>query len=153
MEIIVSRSRIAGTLPHYVYRALVPAEGVAAERRAIGGTVAAPRVAGRAPCVRIAPLAAPERYLMMSPVERSALAPRIGALGRRIEWLIIRTIFPEMTADSVPIVFEIDHDPGDACVWADIEDLTASFDRLEPDLAILTAFDLGLRQGDGLRAA
>lgn len=26
MEIIVTRSRIAGRLPHYVYRALVPAD-------------------------------------------------------------------------------------------------------------------------------
>ena len=58
-----------------------------------------------------------------------------------------------MTADSVPIVFELDHDPGDACVWIQIADLTAAFDRLEANLDILTAFDLGLRQGDNLRAA
>ena len=31
MDIIVSRSRIAGVLPHYIYRALVPAEGIAVE--------------------------------------------------------------------------------------------------------------------------
>lgn len=37
MEIIVTRSRIAGTLPHYVYRALVPADKVIAERRAMTG--------------------------------------------------------------------------------------------------------------------
>ena len=153
MEIIVSRSRIAGTLPHYVYRALVPAEGIPVERCAIAGTVAAPKIAGGVACVRIAPLIAPRRYLVMNHVERTALASRIGAVGRRIEWLIIRTIFQEMTADSVPIVFQLDHDPGDACVWADIEDLTDIFDLLEPDLTILTAFDLGLRQGDGLRAA
>lgn len=153
MDIIVSRSRIAGRLPHYVYRALVPADGIAAERCAIAGTVTAPKVAGGVACVRIAPLIAPRRYLAMDHVERTTLASRIGAVGRRIEWLIIRSIFAEMTADSVPIVFELDHDPGDACVWADIEDLTDIFDLLEPDLAILTAYDLGLRQGDGLRAA
>ena len=153
MEILVSRSRLAGTPPHYVYRVLVPADGVAAERRAIGGVSAAPGIAGRIACVRMAPLVAPARYLAMSPAERAALAPRIGALGRRIELLIIRSFFPEMTADSVPIVFELDHDPGDACVCVHIADLTDAFDRLEPDLAILTAFDLGLRQGDQLRAA
>src|SRR3546814_16332315 len=90
---------------------------------------------------------------MMSPVERAALAPRIGALSRRIELLIIRSIFPEMTADSVPIVFELDHDPGDACVWIQIADLTAAFDRIEANLDILTAFDLGPRQGHTFHAA
>ena len=84
MDIIVSRSRIAGVLPHYIYRALVPAEGIAVERCAIAGTVTAPRIAGRVACIRIAPLIAPERYLAMHPVERTALASRVGAVGRRV---------------------------------------------------------------------
>lgn len=153
MDIIITRTRLAGTLPHYIYRALVPAGSVAAERRERTGTVAVPAVAGRLPCVRIAPLIAPDRYFLMNCAERTGLASRIGAVGRRIETLIIRTIFPEMTADSVPIAFLLDHDPGDACVWTDIENLAGAFDRLEPDLGIITAFDLGLRQGDGRRAA
>jgi hypothetical protein len=153
MEIIVSRSRIAGVLPHYIYRALVPAEGIAADRCAIAGTVTAPRIAGRVACIRIAPLIAPERYLEMHPVERTALASRVGAVGRRVEWLIIRTFFPEMTADSLPIVYQLDPDPGDACFWADVDNLTGIFDTVEPGFASLSAIDLGLRQGDSLRAA
>lgn len=153
MEIIISRSRIAGALPHYIYRALVPAEGIAVERCAIAGTISAPGVAGRIACIRIAPLIAPERYLAMHPVERTAFASRVGAVGRRIEWLIIRTFFPEMTARSLPIVFQLDHDLGDACIWADVDDLTGIFDRVEPEFASLTANNLGLRQGEGLRAA
>lgn len=119
----------------------------------LAGTVAAPGVAGRIACIRIAPLIAPERYLAMRPVERTALASRVGAVGRRIEWLIIRTFFPEMTADSLPIVYQLDPDPGDACVWADVDDLTGIFDAVEPGFASLSAIDLGLRQGDSLRAA
>lgn len=153
MEIIVLRTRIAGALPHYIYRALVSAEAVATERRRVSGIVTGPQIAGRLHCVRIAPLLAPERYFEMGHVERSTLAPRIGRVARRIETLIIRTLFPEMTADSVPIVFELEHDPGDSCAWANIDDLTASFDHIEPRIEILTAFDLGLRQGDGSRAA
>ncbi|HET6525046.1 hypothetical protein [Sphingopyxis sp.] len=61
MDIIVSRSRIAGALPHYVYRALVPVEGVPVERCVMAGTVTAPRIAGRVACIRIAPIIAPER--------------------------------------------------------------------------------------------
>ncbi|QCB53923.1 hypothetical protein E5675_05405 [Sphingopyxis sp. PAMC25046] len=153
MEIVISRCRLAGALPHYIYRALVPAEGIAAERCAIAGTVAAPGIAGRIACIRIAPFIAPERYLATHPVERTALASRVGAVGRRIEWLIIGAFFPEMTPQSLPIVFELDRAPGDACVWADVDDLTGVFDRVEREFASLTAIDLGLRQGDGLRAA
>ena len=153
MDIIVARSRIAGTLPHYVYRALVPADTVSAERRALAGTVAGPKSVGRVPCVRIAPLLAPVRYFAMEHAERGGLAPRIGLLARRIETLIIRANFPEMTAGSLPIVFQLDDDPGDAFTWINIDDLTDAFDRLEPDFDILTAFDLGLRDADGRRAA
>lgn len=153
MEIIVTRTRIAGTLPHYVYRALVSADSVEAENREHTGTVAGPDIVGRHPCVRIAPLIAPFRYFMTPLADRSPLAARIGRVARRIETLVVRTIFPEMTASSVPIVFQLDHDPGEACIWTDLHDLTGAFDRLEPDIEILTAFDLGLRQGDGRRVA
>jgi hypothetical protein len=153
MQIIVSRSRLADALPHYIYRALVPAEAVEAERRQLSGTVAGPQISGRLPCVRIAPLLAPRRYFEMGHIERNAFAPRIGRLARRIETLIIRTVFPEMTADSIPIVFQLDHDPGDGYAWIDIDDLTASFDRIEPKVDILTIFDLGLRRGAGRQAA
>lgn len=153
MDIIVTRSRIAGTLPHYVYRALVPADTVSAERRALAGTVAGPKCVGRVPCVRIAPLLAPARYFETEHAELGGLAPRIGLLARRIETLIIRANFPEMTAGSPPIVFQLDNDPGDAFTWIAISDLTDAFDRLEPDLEILTAFDLGIREANGRRAA
>lgn len=153
MEIIATRSRIAGTLPHYVYRALVPAETVSPERRALGGTVAGPTIIGRIPCVRIGPMLAPTRYFEMAHHQRSGLAYRIGALARRIETLIIRASFPEMTADFTPIVFHLDTDPGDACTWADIDDLTDAFDRLAPQYDVLTVADLGLHHDDGRRAA
>lgn len=153
MEIIVTRSRIAGTLPHYVYRALVPADQVSSERRALAGTVAGPAIAGRIPCVRIGPLLAPDRYFEMAHHKRNGLASRIGALARRIETLGIRTSFPEMTAPSTPIMFQLDVDPGDACTWTGIDDLTAAFDRLEHRSGLLTVADLGLRRADGRRAA
>lgn len=73
MEIIVTRSRIAGTLPHYVYRALVPADKLSCQRRALAGTVAGPTIAGRIPCVRIGPLLAPEHYFEMAHQLRSGL--------------------------------------------------------------------------------
>ncbi|KAJ8139248.1 hypothetical protein OY671_007541, partial [Metschnikowia pulcherrima] len=73
--------------------------------------------------------------------------------ARRIETSIIRASFPEMTANLTPIVVQLDTYPGDACTWADIDDSTDAFDRLEPRCDLLTVANLGLRQDAGRRAA
>lgn len=153
MEIVVTRSRIAGTLPFYEYRALVSADSVPMERRGRTCAVKAPKVAGNVPCLRIAPVIAPARFFELNDAGRSDLAAHIGILAKRVETLIVRIIFPEMTADVLRPVLPIDHDPGDAAVWTDIEDLTGAYDRLAAEGDILTAYDLGLRQDCERRAA
>jgi len=153
MEIVLTRSRIAGTLPHYEYRVLVSADAVDEARRRRSCIVKAPKVAGHAQCLRTAPVIAPNRYFELNAAEREILGSRIGALARRIDTLIARIIFPEMTAEYIRPVITLDHDPGDACIWTDIDDLTGAFDRLEPAHDTLTAFDLGLRQDCERRAA
>ncbi|AOH85571.1 hypothetical protein AWL63_18160 [Sphingomonas panacis] len=153
MDIIVTRSRIAGTLPFYEYRALVLADSVDQARRSQVATIVSPRVAGRTACVRIAQVIAPARYFDLPHCSRVDIAARVGLLAKLIETLLVQDVFPEMTADLLPVVFQLDHDPGDACTWASIDDLTAAFDRLEPAWAQLTASSLGLPQDHHLRAA
>jgi len=153
MEIVVTRSRIAGTLPFYEYRALISADAVDIERRVRTCVVKAPKVAGAIPCLRIAPVIAPDRFFDLTDAGRGALAAHIGVLAKRIETLVVRVIFPEMTADLLRPVIPIEHDPGDAAVWTDIDDLTGAYDRLATDCDILTAFDVGLRQDCERRAA
>lgn len=153
MDIIVTRSRIVGTLPFYEYRALVCADAVDEARRRRTCVVKAPRIAGCVPCLRIAPVIVPDRYFNLNPAACEALALHVGALSRRIETLIVRIIFPEMTADILRPVITLDYDPGDACIRTGIDDLTGAYDRLQPDHDILTAFDLGLRQDFDRRAA
>jgi hypothetical protein len=154
MEIIISRTRMSGRHPAYEYRALALAEGLTVERSAFAPTIRGPKPIGHIPCVRIAQLIAPTRYFTIAHHrDRAELGKRIFLLARRIETLIVRSIFPEMTADWLPIMFRIDHDPGDAAIWTAIDNLDDAFDRLEPDLDILTAFDLGLRQDSDRRAA
>lgn len=153
MEIIVTRSRIAGTLPFYEYRALVPAEAVDLERRVRTCVVKAPRAAGLIPCLRIAAVIAPECFFTLNDAGRSNLAAHIGLLAKRIETLIVRIIYPEMAADALRPVIAIDHDPGDACVWTDIDDITGAYDRLAPEAEWLTVYDFGLRQDCERRAA
>ncbi|WP_298673141.1 hypothetical protein [uncultured Sphingomonas sp.] len=153
MEIVVTRSRIAGTLPFYEYRALVPVEDVAIERRARTCVVRAPKVAGSVPCLRIAAVIAPDRFFSPNDAGRCRLAAHIGTVAKRIETLIVRNVFPEMTADTLRPVIPVEHDPGDACVWTDIDDLAGSYDRFAPECDLLMAFDFGLRQDFECRAA
>lgn len=153
MDIIVTRSRIPGTLPFYEYRALVLADTLNDERISQVSTIVAPRVAGKATCVRIAQVIAPERYFALPNCRRIDIAARVGLLAKLVETLLVQAVFPEMTADILPVVFQLGNDPGDACTWTSIDDLTAAFDRLEPQWAQLTASSLGLTEDRHLRAA
>jgi len=153
MEIIVTRSRIAGTLPHYEYRALVSADAVAERQRGRACLVKAPKVAGYVRCLHTGPVIAPDRYFELDAVAREILGSRIGALARRIDTLIVRFIFPEMNAEQLHPIVTLDDDPGDACVRAEIDDLTGAYDRLASRHDVLTASDLGLREDRARRAA
>ncbi|WIW89617.1 hypothetical protein K3M67_06575 [Sphingobium sp. V4] len=153
MEIIVTRSRIAGTLPHYEYRALISADAVAETRRRRACLVKAPKVAGFVRCLRTGPVIAPERYFELDAAAREILGSRISALARQIDALIVRFLFPEVTAQQLRPIITIDDDPGDACVRTDIADLTGAYDRLAARHDVLTTSDLGLREDCARRAA
>jgi hypothetical protein len=153
MDILATRTRIAGTPPHYGYRALVPVTALSDERRRWITPVVAPDHCRRQTCARLAEVIAPAGYFTLPPRERVDLAPRIARLARRIEALITRILYPEMTADRIPIVFRVDHDPGDAAMLVTIDDITGAFETLESEAVWLTAFDLGLRQDRERHAA
>ncbi len=153
MEIIVTRSRIAGTLPLYEYRALVSADAVDEARRGQACLVKAPRVAGSVRCLRTGPVIAPDRYFELAPAAREILGSRIAALARHIDTLIVQLIFPEISGEKLRPVITLDHDPGDVCVRTDIDDLTGAYDRLASRHDILTASDIGLGEDCARRAA
>ncbi|WP_458733067.1 hypothetical protein [Sphingobium xenophagum] len=81
------------------------------------------------------------------------LAARLNLVARRIEALIIRTVFPEMTARLTPLTLALESDPGEASCRVAVADLNAAFDRIAPEIDTLMAADLGLYQGCDLRAA
>lgn len=153
MEIIVTRSRIAGMLPHYEYRALISADAVDETRRGRACLVKAPKVARYVRYLRTGPVIAPDRYFELDAAAREILGSRIGALARQIDSLIVRLVFPERTADQLCPVITLDDDPGDACVRAEIDDLTGAYDCLASRYNDLTAGDIGLRQDRARHAA
>lgn len=81
------------------------------------------------------------------------LAARLNLVARRIEAVIIHTVFPEMTARLPPLMLTLDSDPGDASYRVAVADLNSAFDRFAPGIDTLTAADLGLHHGSDLRAA
>ncbi|MCG2841266.1 hypothetical protein L6Q21_09765 [Sandaracinobacter sp. RS1-74] len=153
MDIIAFRTRLAGTLPFYEYRALVPATEIHDARRAFVTPIKAPRTSGPPAMVRLAQIIAPDDYAAQPHRDRMNVSGRIALLAKKIETLIVRTLYPEMTADIIPVIFRLDHDPGDARARVAIDDLTGAFTRLEPQADCLMAFDLGLRQDCERRAA
>lgn len=153
MDIYVTRSRLSGTARLFEYRALLAWDALADSRRELIPSVRGPKIAGGPRCARIAPVIAPARYFTMAEPDRSRLAVRIGRVARRVETLLVRSVFPEMTEDCLPIHFRAEQDFGDQCHCVTTIDLLDSFDRLEPEFDVLTAYDLGLRQGDARCAA
>lgn len=153
MDIIVSRLRLAGTAPIYQYRALVPLYGVGPARRPRCVVLQATLGNGRVPSTRLADVIAPDSWFERHLAIPCGLAARLTFVARRIEALIIRTVYPEMTAELPPLMFALDHDPGDARFCVTTADLNGIFDRVSPDIETLMAADLGLHQGCDRRAA
>ena len=153
MDVIVSRSRPPGTASTYHYRALVPLTEVAARRRPRCVVIQAQIGNGRVPSTRIADVVAPATWYERELATPLGLAARLNLVARRIEALIIHTVFPEMTARLPPLMLALDFDPGEASYRVAVADLNAAFDRFAPGIDTLMAADLGLYQGCDLRAA
>jgi hypothetical protein len=152
MNIVVTRSRIAGSLPLYEYRALVPLEALRPERHALVWPIPYPRIAGSGRCAHIAQVIAPEDWFTLEMRARTNLGCRITAVARRIEAVLVRSCFPEMAHDLVPIICRHDADPGDACRWIAVDDLTCAFNQLEAVIPWISARRFGLAV-PGRRAA
>lgn len=153
MDVIVSRSRIAGAASLYQYRALVPLADVDPVRRMRCVIIQAVHGDERVPSTRLADVIAPDLWFERHLAIPCGLAARLTFVAKRVEALIIRAAYPEMTAQLPPLLFALDHEPGNASCRIMVADLADAFDRLAPDIDILMAADLGLFQGSDRRAA
>ena len=153
MEIIASRTRITGSNPRYSYRALVPLDEIDPARRHRVAILHVQTPTTRLPCTRIADTIAPDRWFERNLAVPCGLAARLNLVGRRVEAIILRSIFPEMVTHLAPLMLLLDHDPGSAVHRATTIDLNAAFDAIAPRIDVLMPPDLGLYQGDDRRAA
>ena len=153
MNIITTRKRISGTLPLYEYRVFVPFSALSAERQQ--------RIHYRCdfarwgePLARIAEVIAPMAYLRLAPgLAKHEAGSAIAGTAKLVEAVLVRSLFPEMTAYRVPLLFEGDDGRPDVRLIATIDDLSGR----QPELAAagegLTATMLGLDCELQVRAA
>lgn len=152
MKIIVTRSRIAGTLPFYEYRALVPLSALDPERRRLVRPIMLRRIVPTMPCVNIAQVIAPDSWFHAEKRDLAQQSVRIVSVARRIEAMLVAARFPEMTYNIIPLVARIEEDPGDARGWVLADDLTNAFGRLDPAMPMIGPDHIGLSEPDRIAA-
>lgn len=147
MRILLTRIRIGAT--SYAYRVHVPFTEISPERQALismhsnyglrAGTLA-----------RLAEVIAPMAYLESPPsLERHNMGRRIEEIADRLGAILLRAVFPEMTAQAVPFRLEVPSAPPDARLFATIENLSGRYDGFAREADTLTSAGLGLRlEGD-----
>ncbi|HEX7783437.1 MAG TPA: hypothetical protein VF509_11585 [Sphingobium sp.] len=153
MDIIASRTRITGSDPRYSYRALVPLDEIDPARRHRVAILRVQTTTTRLPCTRIADTIAPDRWFERNLAVPCDLAARLNLVARRVEAILLRSVFPEMVTHLAPLALLLDHDPGSAVHRIATIDLNAAFDDIAPRIDMLLAADLGLYQGANRHAA
>jgi hypothetical protein len=153
MQILATRRRIAGTLPHFEYRVFVPFDQISVERQNLIPNRSDYGFKG-GPWARTREVIAPMDHLRMPPgLAKHDHGRKIEALAKRIDAILLRAVYPEMTATVVPIVLAMPSNPDDALVYTDIADISGRYLSLHAGFAELTSEDLGLRTYHHSRAA
>ena len=124
MQIIATRKRIGGTQPLYEYRIFVPFSALSAARQ--------DRINYRCdfaqrgePLARIAEVIAPIDYLRLAPGSaKHAAGLALIVTAKTVEAVLVRALFPEMTAERVPLLFHGRDGLADVRLAAIVDDLT-----------------------------
>ncbi len=149
MQILVTRKRISGVRPLFEYRVLVPFDQISLERQHLIHYRSNFGFRG-ALYARLSEIIAPMAFLRMAPsLAKHEHGLDILAVARRLEATIIRALYPEMTADRVPIIFTAEADHDDRQVHTDVDDLIGSYRHYASGHSALTSDDVGLTTNVG----
>ncbi len=127
MQILAARKRIPGTRPLFEYRVLVPFDQIPVERHTL---IHYRSDFGFSGChyARLTEVIAPTAFLRMTPSPaKHDLGLDILTVAKRIEALIVRALYPEMTAERIPIVFCANAEHDDRQTHIDVRDLVDSY--------------------------
>ncbi len=147
MEIVASRTRIGPDQPTYAYRLYMPMSELSPERQRLISYRSNFGIDARdAYLARINDVIAPMAHLETpAGLERYTQAKAIEEVASRLSAIILRALFPEMTAETLPFRFLVRAAPPNAIVRASIQDLTARYETLRTLLATLTPELIGVQ--------
>ncbi len=140
MRIIASRKRISGMPPLYEYRLVVPLDQLPSNRVALIATRSDFGIPGGLHA-RLADVIAPLDWLRMEPgPERHDLGRDIRRVAKHLETVFLTALYPELTASPVPLLLQVDEEPGDSLIDATINEITDGYRFLRnADPASITA--------------
>ncbi|MDF0491503.1 hypothetical protein PX554_25630 [Sphingomonas sp. H39-1-10] len=147
MDIVAFRTRIGQDQPIYSYRLYVPMSELSPERQRLIPYRSNFGIGARdVYLARTDDVIAPMAHLDTPPgPERYAQAKAIEDIASRLSAIILRALFPEMTAETLPFRFFVPSAPPNAVVRASIQDLTARYETLRTRLATFTPELIGAR--------
>lgn len=140
MHIIASRKRISGTPPLYEYWFVAPLDQFPSNRVALIATRSDFGIPG-GPHARLPEIIAPLDWLRMEPgLAKHDLGRDIRRVANHLEAAFLAALYPELTANPVPLLVQIDEEPGDSLIEATINDITDGYRFLRnADPARITA--------------
>ncbi len=154
MQIIATRTRAAGHHPDFAYRLYIPFDQLSPERQSLisyrtnfGHGRAGEHLA------RLREVIAPMAHLELQPgPARHEQGRAIDRVAERIEAIIVRRLYPEITAVILPVLLRVPANPDDAAIYTSVGDLTGRYQALAAHIEDLTPDTLGVDQF-GKRAA
>lgn len=148
MQIIATRTRAAGHHPDFAYRLYIPFDQLSPERQSLiayrtnfGHGRASEHLA------RLSEVIAPMTHLEMRPgPARYKQGRTIDLVAERIEAVLVRRLYPEITAVVLPVLIRVPANPDDAAIYTSVADLTGRYQALAAQIDELTADALGVAQ-------
>ncbi|WP_454887327.1 hypothetical protein [Sphingomonas oryzagri] len=146
MQILATRKRVAGTLPLYEYRILVPIDHLLRNRAALISERCNDPISG-GPHARLHDVIAPIDWLRMKPgLDRDEKGRDIARIAEHIEAVLIAALYPEVTVNPVPALFSAPDDPGDSTIITAMNEIADGYRFLyRRALPTITAEGFGLR--------
>ena len=152
MQILAIRTRMADPKPLYAYRVYVPFHQLSSERQGlIHYRTSFGYFRSDDYLARLADVIAPMAHLQRPPgFDRYVDRRDLYSVADRLEAILIGHVFPEMTATSLPLLYEAKIEAESRHATIRTTDLTGAFEMIRGRIDTITAGDLGIKTVEGI---
>lgn len=152
MEMLAIRTRLVDPRPLYAYRVYVPFHHLSPERQSlIHYRTSFGHFRSGDYFARLADVIAPMAHLQRPPgFDRYVEGQNLHRVADRLETILIGHVFPEMTATSLPLLYEAAIEAESRHVTIRTTNLTGAFETIRDRVDTITAVDLGVETVGGV---